>query len=88
MRDFTKPSTPQQQNTLHPREHDEAEHEIYDYPGEYDSLGEGDGYVRLRMEALQARHVPIQAVANVRGIGTGHLQTLVVRQMHRQELCA
>ncbi|MGB7989475.1 MAG: type VI secretion system tip protein TssI/VgrG, partial [Candidatus Methylophosphatis roskildensis] len=70
--DFTKPSTPQQQNTLHPREHDEAEHEIYDYPGEYDSLGEGDGYVRLRMEALQARHERIQAVANVRGLAAGH----------------
>ena len=86
--DFTKPSTPQQQNTLHPREHEQSEHEIYDYPGEYDSLGEGDGYVRLRMEALQARHERLPAVANVRGIGTGHLQTLVVRQMHRQELCA
>ncbi|MBK7662402.1 MAG: type VI secretion system tip protein VgrG [Sterolibacteriaceae bacterium] len=67
---------PQQQNTLHPREHEQSEHEIYDYPGEYDSLGEGDGYVRLRLEALQARHERIQALANVRGLSSGYTFTL------------
>ena len=69
--DFTKPSTELQQQTLHPREHQEAEHEIYDWPGEFDAASEGEGYVRLRMEELQARHERVQAVSNARGIATG-----------------
>ncbi|MBK6975205.1 MAG: type VI secretion system tip protein VgrG [Sterolibacteriaceae bacterium] len=70
--DFTKPSTELQQQTRHPREHEQAGHEIYDWPGEFDAASEGDTYVRLRMEELQARHERIHAVSNARGISTGH----------------
>ena len=70
--DFTKPSTELKQTTLHPREHDEASHEIYDWPGEYDAASEGDTYVRLRMEEVQAAHERIHALSNARGIGAGH----------------
>ncbi|MBK8336498.1 MAG: type VI secretion system tip protein VgrG [Sterolibacteriaceae bacterium] len=70
--DFTKPGTELQQKSLHPREHDEASHEIYDWPGEYDAASEGDTYVRLRMEEVQAAHERIHALSNARGIGAGH----------------
>ena len=74
--DFTKPSTELLQKTLQPREHEQAEHEIYDWPGEFDAASEGEGYVRLRMEELQARYERVQAVTNARGISAGHTITL------------
>lgn len=74
--DFTKPATELQQKTLHKREHEQAEHEIYDWPGDYDTLGEGESYVRLRMEELQAGHERASAVTNARGIHCGATFTL------------
>lgn len=74
--DFTKPSAELQQKTLHPREHEQSSHELYDWPGDYDSLAEGDTYVRLRMEELQAGHERIHALTNARGISCGHTSLL------------
>jgi len=76
MSDFTKPSTELQQKTAQPRGHEQADHEIYDWPGDYDTHGEGATYVRLRMEELQAGHERVHAVTNARGIHCGATFTL------------
>lgn len=45
--------------------------EMYDYPGEYETGGDGKRYARARLEELQAGHEIVQGSANVRGIVTG-----------------
>ena len=40
--DFKKPSVDLMQTTQHEREHEHGKHEIFDYPGEYDEIPEGD----------------------------------------------
>ena len=74
--DFKKPSVNLMQKSKQVREHEHAKHEIFDYPGEYDSPAEGDRYVRLRLEELQSQHERVQATSNARGIYVGHTFTL------------
>ena len=59
-----------------PRPHAHAAHEIYDYPGDYGNRGEGEGYARIRLEELQARHTLMHGRGNVGGIAPGYLFTL------------
>lgn len=69
--DFKKPSVELLQQTRQKRDYAEGEHEIYDYPGEYDSKGEGESYVRIRLEELQSQVQIMQGAGNARGIATG-----------------
>lgn len=71
--DFQKPGVELQVSTRQPRGHDEARHELYDYPGEYGSADDGDQCVRTRLEALQARHDVAQGTTNARGLCVGAL---------------
>jgi type VI secretion system secreted protein VgrG len=59
-----------------PRPHAHADHEIYDYPGEYTDRGEGENYARIRIEELQASHTLMHGQGNVGGIAPGHLFSL------------
>lgn len=54
--------------------HDSYEH--FEYPGGYDDLDQGDGYARVRMEALQSRHARGHAAGRARGLAPGWLFTL------------
>jgi type VI secretion system secreted protein VgrG len=47
--------------------------EIYDYPGEYLQTGDGENYVRARIEELQAEHEQVQGQGNARGLSVGSL---------------
>jgi type VI secretion system secreted protein VgrG len=47
--------------------------EIFDYPGEYLQTGDGENYVRARIEELQAEHEQVQGQANARGLSVGSL---------------
>lgn len=47
-------------------------YEIYDYPGEYEKRGEGDGWVRLRMEEEAAAHAVIYGSGNCRSFTSGY----------------
>ncbi len=55
------------------RDHALADFEIYDYPGEYTSLEEGDNYSRIRMEAYQTEFENVHAKTNAHGLGAGVL---------------
>ena len=74
--DFKKPSVDLLQKAKLVREHEHAKHEIFDCPGEYEKTSEGDRYVRMRLEELQAQHERVQATSNARGITVGHTFTL------------
>ena len=75
--DFKKPKANLEVKSSMPREHDKADFEIYDYPGEYKESSEGDEYVRARIEELQAQYEQVQGQGNVGGLSTGSLFTLI-----------
>src|SRR5690606_19670002 len=69
--DFKKPSVELLQQTRHKRDYAEAEHEIYDYPGEYETKDVGEAYVRIRLEELQSQVQVMHGAGNARGIAVG-----------------
>ena len=71
--DFKKPKANLEVKSSIPREHEQAEFEIYDYPGEYKENSDGETYVRARIEELQAQHEEVQGQGNVAGLMTGCL---------------
>lgn len=71
--DFEKPSTELQVNAKLQREHAQAEGEYYDYPGEYTDRSEGEHYVKVRLEELQAQHELANGSTNARGLACGCL---------------
>ena len=71
--DFKKPKADLEVKSSVSREHDQSEFEIYDYPGEYKESGDGEGYVRARIEELQSQHEEVQGAGNVAGLMTGCL---------------
>ncbi|MDK2127179.1 contractile injection system protein, VgrG/Pvc8 family, partial [Parachitinimonas caeni] len=58
------------------REHPQAKHEIYDYPGQYVDPGVGEHYARVRIDELQARHERVVGQGPVRGLPVGYLFSL------------
>jgi len=56
--------------------HTKADGEIYDYPGEYYNAGDGNTYVRARLEELQAQYERVVGEGNVHSIYTGGLFNL------------
>ncbi len=71
--DFKKPSVDLQVKDKVTRKHELADYEIYDYPGEYVTVSEGEHYVRARIEELHADFESVRAAANARGICSGHV---------------
>jgi type VI secretion system secreted protein VgrG len=51
--------------------HDLAGFELFDFPGEYETVGEGSRYARIRLEETQVRHEVFMARGGVRGIEPG-----------------
>jgi type VI secretion system secreted protein VgrG len=74
--DFQKPSVDLQVKTSVQRANKEADSEVFDYPGEYLTTGEGDHYVLTRMEELQAQFELAYAETNARDVAVGHLLKL------------
>ena len=71
--DFTRPKANLEVKASVKREHARATMEIYDYPGEYPDTGDGENYVRARIEELQAEHEQVHGQANARGLAVGSL---------------
>jgi type VI secretion system secreted protein VgrG len=46
-------------------------YELYDYPGEYKTKGEGDGYARVRLQEQQTPVTVARGVSDCRGFGVG-----------------
>jgi type VI secretion system secreted protein VgrG len=74
--DFVRPKTDLKVDSMIARAHSEAEHEVFDYPGEYLTSGDGDQYVRTRIEELQTQYEQAQGQGIARGMTSGGLFTL------------
>jgi len=74
--DPLNPSTDLEVRAQGTRTHDRADHEVFDYPGEYVTPGEGDPYVQARLEEIQARFHVAEGMGRARGMATGALFTL------------
>ena len=71
--DFKKPKANLQVKSSVARQHEQAELEIYDYPGEYLETDEGESYARARIEELQAQYEQVKGQGNAGGLITGGL---------------
>jgi type VI secretion system secreted protein VgrG len=71
--DFTHPRNELLARSMIGRGHAHGEHEIFDYPGEYEQNADGDAYARVRMEELQADYELAHGVGYSRGIAAGSL---------------
>lgn len=72
--DFTKPMSDLTVSAQSPAlNHPYNDLEIYDPPGEYETVGEGENVVRSRLESLQAGALRVEAGGNARGIQIGAL---------------
>ncbi|WP_338116015.1 type VI secretion system tip protein VgrG [Thiocystis violacea] len=74
--DFRKPEAELRSSAVLTRPHAHAAYEIFDYPGEYEAMGEGERYASIRMEELQADHEIVRGDSSARGLAAGHLFTL------------
>jgi len=75
--DFKRPKANLEVKSSIKRDHARATMEIYDYPGEYPDTGDGENYVRARIEELQGEHEQVEGQANARGLAVGSLFELV-----------
>jgi len=76
--DFERPKANLLSKSISSRQHAAGDYEIFDYPGEYLSNGDGDVYARTRLEGLQAQHERVQGQANSRGLSCGALFKLAL----------
>ncbi len=74
--DFEKPSVDLQVKTTIKRKHELGDYEVFDYPGDYLKTGDGDHYVRTRLEEVQTRFQLAHGQSNARGISVGSRFTL------------
>ncbi|NTU60306.1 MAG: type VI secretion system tip protein VgrG, partial [Deltaproteobacteria bacterium] len=74
--DFEKPRAGLLVKSSTSRQHPHADYEVYDYPGEYLTTGDGGGYVDARLRELQSQYEEVSGEGNARGITPGGLFTL------------
>ena len=83
--DFTKPKADLAVKAKLVEPHEHADYEVFDYPGEYRETGNGDQYVRVRIDELHAEFDQAEAECNVREISVGHLFSLTNAPRRDQE---
>ncbi|MCO8121539.1 type VI secretion system tip protein VgrG [Stieleria sp. TO1_6] len=74
--DFQKPRAALLSNAADPQSHEHAKFEVFDYPGEYTELADGDNYVKYRIQEQQAGFERVNGKSNALGIACGSLFTL------------
>jgi len=76
--DFEKPKVDLTARLTQKRDHAYPipDHEIYDYPGEYSEVGDGDHYVARKLQELQAQYERAVASGSAMGMCAGRLFTL------------
>jgi type VI secretion system secreted protein VgrG len=70
------PKAPLLGNANVSRQHQGADYEIFDYPGEFEERAEGEDYAKLRIQELQTQHEILRAQATARGVAAGYKFTL------------
>ena len=80
--DFKKPKASLTVKSAVKMPHAHAGYEVFDYPGGYAEVGDGEHLVRSRMEERGARHEGFEGRCNARGLATGNRFKLAG---HRQQ---
>ena len=70
--DFKLPRKDLESRKEQTREHNASDYEIFDYPGEYTELTEGDRYTQTRLEEYQAQHEILRGNTDAGVVATGH----------------
>lgn len=81
--DYLKPKADLMSVTASPREHREAEGEIYDYPGCYTELDRGETLTQIRLDERHCEHLRTFGAGTAGGLVSGHLFSL--KQYPRQD---
>ncbi len=71
--DFQRPAASLEVRSSVSRSHSNADHPLYDYPGEYVQSKDGEHYARTRIEAIHSQFERVQLRGRARGLGSGHL---------------
>ncbi len=71
--DFKKPNAEIDTLRRQPAGHSRDSYEIYDWPGGYTELGDGENYARLRLEQQVGRREIIEAEGSLRHMAPGYL---------------
>jgi type VI secretion system secreted protein VgrG len=71
--DFKKPNAEIDTVRQQPAGHSRDSFEIYDWPGGYTELGDGENYARLRLEQIAGRRELVSAEGNLRHMAPGYL---------------
>ncbi|MEW8354169.1 MAG: type VI secretion system tip protein TssI/VgrG [Candidatus Thiodiazotropha sp.] len=74
--DFKNPRADLIASTPMARDHSHANYEVFDYPGCYEKVAEGENFARSRIEEAQARHERIRGQCDIRHLTSGALFTL------------
>jgi type VI secretion system secreted protein VgrG len=74
--DFKKPKADLHLEQATPKGHANATYEIYDFPGGYTELSDGEQYARVRMQALQHQQETVIGSGHMRGAAPGYLLSL------------
>jgi type VI secretion system secreted protein VgrG len=83
--DFIKPRADLGVKAQIIEKHDNAEFEVFDWPGEYHETDDGEQYARARIEELHSEFDRAEAECNVKEIAVGHLFTLANAPRRDQE---
>ena len=71
--DFQRPAASLEVRSSVSRSHSNADHPLYDDPGEYVQSKDGEHYARTRIEAIHSQFERVQLRGRARGLGSGHL---------------
>jgi len=80
---FVMPSADLSTQEMLPGSHPHARYDIFDFPGEYESLGEGLPFAKLRMEELHSSHKRAACEGRARGVAPGRLFSLAKHAVGR-----
>ena len=74
--DFERPSVELKASKTLPRKYTPSNAEVYDWPGEYVQIPDGQQYAAIRIDELGSQFETAQALTNARGLLVGALLTL------------
>ena len=75
--DFTKPRVELLKSSTVTREHARAEYEVYDYPGRYLEISDGEFLAKVRVQELQSKYKRLSGVGDHRELSPGKLFNLI-----------
>ena len=74
--DFERPSVELKTNKTLPRGYSPSDYEVYDYPGDYIQIPDGNQYAAVRIDELGAQYQTAHGSTNAKGFSVGALVTL------------